>query len=101
MQLREAFQQIDADGNGQIEANELVNYFIDRGMTQDAAIQVKDNVMEKMDEDGNNAIDMNEFADNFIEIIQRLRHRQIESEIKILSDYDNLKNIKDKLSGKS
>lgn len=53
--------------------------------------------MANMDEDGNGMIDLYEFADNFIDIIKKLRFRQIECEEKMLANYESLKVVKDKL----
>lgn len=58
---------------------------------------MKDEIMANMDEDGNGMIDLYEFADNFIDIIKKLRFRQIECEEKMLANYESLKVVKDKL----
>jgi hypothetical protein len=50
--------------------------------------------MSNLDQNNDGKISLDEFADNYIEIIKKLRYRQIETEDKMFESYEQYKHVK-------
>lgn len=57
----------------------------------DAATQLTEEIMNNLDENNDGFISVEEFADSYIEIVRKLRMRQIECEEKMLESYEQFK----------
>lgn len=56
-----------------------------------AATQLTEEIMNNLDENNDGYISVEEFADNYIEIVKKLRMRQIECEEKMLESYEQFR----------
>ena len=100
--MRRIFQELDRDNSGTIEPEEIIDYLISENRNRDAenqidddmAAQLADEIMHNLDSNNDGKISLDEFADQYIEIIKKLRQRQIECEDKILDSYESYKHCK-------
>ena len=58
--LRKTFEELDKDGNGSLDASELLDFV--RGKDMDPPFEVVRAILEDMDVDGNGLIDFDEFV---------------------------------------
>lgn len=80
---------MDRDGSGTIEPEEIVSFLVnENGLEEDEAHQLTQEIMSNLDENHDGRISLEEFSDNYIDIIKKLRYRQIECEDKMLEHYE-------------
>ena len=98
MELRLEFDQIDVGYNGQgggdgfIDFQEIVNHLIKQNQMQpDEAHQLAQEIMDNFDENQDNRISLEEYSDKYVEILKKLRYRQVEMEDKMLESYEQFK----------
>ena len=72
-----------------------MNYLIsENGLGEEEAAQLTEEIMSNLDQNNDGKISLDEFADNYIEIIKKLRYRQIETEDKMFESYEQYKHVK-------
>ena len=80
---------LDRDGSGTIEPEEIMNYLIaENGLGEEEAAQLTEEIMSNLDQNNEGMISLEEFSDQYIEIIKKLRYRQVECEDKMIEDYE-------------
>ena len=67
---------------------------MNRGMPEEDSTQVADEILTKLDRDGDEQVNVYEFADEYVEILKKLRYRQLECEDKMLETYELYKHCK-------
>jgi len=67
---------------------------MNRGMGDEESAQVTDEILTKLDRDGDEQVSIYEFADEYVEILKKLRYRQLECEDKMLESYEQYKHCK-------
>ena len=80
MKIIEAFRQIDADGSGKIDRNEMFSFLLSKGIDESHATQILDVVFKACDTDASGLIDLEEFTQNYIQTKNKLLDRQMELE---------------------
>ena len=75
-ELRAAFIEIDTDGSGTVDPEEITQYLILKNQVgQEEAHQMSEEIMANLDENQDGSISLDEFADKYIDIIKKLRYR--------------------------
>ena len=82
------FQILDRDHNGIIDKEEVLNYLINNGLEEEEAIQLREEIFVTIDQNHDGSLSLEEFSTGYIEIIKKLRYRQIECEDKMLESYE-------------
>ena len=62
-------------------------------MNQEEARQIAQEIMDNFDENQDNKISLDEYSDKYIEILKKLRHRQVAMEDKMLESYEQYKHV--------
>ena len=60
-------------------------------MQPDEAHQLAQEIMDNFDENQDNRISLEEYSDKYVEILKKLRYRQVEMEDKMLESYEQFK----------
>lgn len=64
---------------------------MNNGLEEEEAMQLTDEIISALDTNHDGRISLEEFTDGYIEIIKKLRNRQIEMEDKMLDSYEQYK----------
>lgn len=60
-------------------------------MAPDEAKQLASEIMDNFDENQDQRISLDEYSDKYIQILKKLRYRQVEMEDKMLESYEQYK----------
>lgn len=66
-------------------------------MEPDEAKQLASEIMDNFDENQDQRISLDEYSDKYIQILKKLRYRQVEMEDKMLESYEQFKHVKKQL----
>ena len=66
-------------------------------MEPDEAKQLASEIMDNFDENQDQRISLDEYSDKYIQILKKLRYRQVEMEDKMLESYEQFKYVKKQL----
>ena len=104
--LRQLFKQLDINGDNVVTKDEIVQYLIGTlNMEQATAEQSAEAIFSEIDENNDQSLQIDEFADNYIEIVRKVRIKQIGYEEQMIQGYEDFKNhqklIKRKLQEKN
>ena len=61
--LRQEFAQIDLDGDGRVDRNEMDTFLSKQGIDDEHRSQIVDELFDKLDQDANGRIDITEFTE--------------------------------------
>ena len=64
--LRQEFSQLDRNGDGKVDRDEMDAYLAQRGIDDEHRSQIVDEIFEKLDQDHNGHVDLNEFTQQYI-----------------------------------
>ena len=70
------------------------------GLDEEEAMQLTEEIMGNLDQNNDGMISLEEFSDQYIEIIKKLRYRQVECEDKMFESYEQYKHCKKLLEAK-
>lgn len=70
--------------------------FTQNGVTEEDAMQITNQMFTYLDENNDGVLSREEFCDQYVNMIKRLRLRQLEIEDQMLEDYEQYKFVKKK-----
>lgn len=92
MYLRDLFYQMDTNGDRVVSKEEIMNYMINTlQMDIDTAKDSTDVIFKEIDENNDEFLQIDEFADNYIEIVRKVRAKQIGYEDQMIDGYEEFK----------
>lgn len=90
--LRDLFYQMDTNGDRVVSKEEIMNYMINTlQMDIDTAKDSTDVIFKEIDENNDEFLQIDEFADNYIEIVRKVRAKQIGYEDQMIDGYEEFK----------
>ena len=94
-ELKQVFAELDTNHDDRIDAPELINYLmVKNNLGEEEAAQLTEEILTNLDQNNDGVISLAEFSDEYIEIIKKLRYRQVECEDKMLESYEQYKHCK-------
>ena len=96
--LAKEFAQIDTNGDGKVDRNEMDDFLSRRGIDDEHRQQIVDELFDKLDQDQNGRIELSEFSEQYVSTKNQLIERETEIKQNILSNNARLKNAQQELA---
>ena len=89
--LQAEFNQIDTNGDGRVDRNEMDAFLAKQGIDDEHRQQIVDELFDKLDQDQNGRIELNEFSAQYVSTKNQLIEREQEIKSNILTNNAKLK----------
>ena len=76
--LAQEFKELDRNGDGRIDRNEMDYYLANRGIDDEHRSQIVDEIFEKLDRDDDGMVDLVEFSEQYVSTKNQLIERETE-----------------------
>ena len=96
-QLRQEFSQLDTNGDGRVDRDEMDNFLANKGVDDEHRSQIVDELFDKLDKDANGCIDLAEFSEQYVSTKNQLVERESEIKSNILTNNTRLKDAQKQL----
>ena len=96
-QLRQEFSQLDTNGDGRVDRDEMDNFLANKGVDDEHRSQIVDELFDKLDKDANGCIDLAEFSEQYVSTKNQLVEREAEIKQNILTNNTRLKDAQKQL----
>ena len=84
--LRHEFQQLDTNGDGMVDRDEMDAFLARQGIDDEHRNQIIDELFDKLDKDANGRIELNEFSEQYVQTKNQLIEREDEIKRTILTN---------------
>ena len=95
--LRQEFSQLDTNGDGRVDRDEMDNFLANKGVDDEHRSQIVDELFDKLDKDANGCIDLAEFSEQYVSTKNQLVEREAEIKQNILTNNTRLKDAQKQL----
>ena len=82
LRLRREFEELDIDGNGIVDKNEMNEFLRQRNIDEEHRMQIIDVIFQNTDADNNNVISLDEFVQHYV----NTKNQLVSKEVQLISD---------------